>query len=739
MEKPNPLYIGDEDDPLSAPAVPRSPLAVQRLPDQQQCAFQQAERDFSNVQGANSTIPDSVLNKSLQGPNPLNFAADALQGAPKSSDEPQMQLPGVPTGLLLLDDLADVEDDEVREEDIQADALLTAAAQMQPIPLDHSNRSELEQRQALQDAVNTLNPGANDPTLRLPTPLVATAERPQTASNPVLSCCSVCGWSFEGDHTKRQAGLDRNHRFMEANHYIGEFVLKNHHDEGSLMFEWDDMQTPFEKESKNSKKPKDAEPRHTRELFHGKDEWLPLDNRFTVPRCPDLKATPQHFETERIIPHGMGKMCISRKVKGAGGIERYEREMCEGEFKGGKLHGFACYWYSNGDRYEDWFKDGEPDEDCCVNRGTGVYFYKNGDKYQGMYKEIHGPRHGQGTYWYANGDVYTGQFRDDRRHGHGVQWYIQEGERYDGEWAMGEMHGKGTFFFGSGRVEYGIYSNGDNKGYSVRWSADRETAWLVLDGKNHGEIPLNDASTRAQSMGHPRDPPKPAHGTVKFRYPDGASYSGEVVHGKLEGHGTYIFPSGNRYTGEFKAGKKEGIGNMFYTDGNTFEGQFQKDRKEGEGVFRYAGGDHYIGEFSNDRRHGHGFYWYANGAVQQSRYQVGNPVGQGVWWSGDRMKAARLLDGQLVQRQGLGEAAALAVKLGFPPVPEPQELFLRHQDSRSFAYSDKTEKRTQKLPPSYGEEAMPALPPPSSGPQQAFQTEAATMETGLVVFGLAPQ
>jgi hypothetical protein len=101
------------------------------------------------------------------------------------------------------------------------------------------------------------------------------------------------------------------------------------------------------------------------------------------------------------------------------------------------------------------------------------------------------------------------------------------------------------------------------------------------------------------------------------------------------------------------------------------------------------------------------------------------------------MKAARLLDGRLVQRQGLGEAAALAVKLGFPPVPEPQELFLQHQDSRSFAYSDKTQKNRslKTLPPSYGEEAMPKLPPPSSGPQQAFQTEAATMDTGLVVFG----
>jgi hypothetical protein len=300
---------------------------------------------------------------------------------------------------------------------------------------------------------------------------------------------------------------------------------------------------------------------------------------------------------------------------------------------------------------------------------------------------------------------------------------------------MGEMHGKGTFFFGSGKVEYGIYTNGDYAGHSIRWSADRKIAWIFENSRNKGEITPAEASQLSQKMGHPPDPPPPANGRATFRYPDGASYNGEVNQGTLEGEGTYIFASKNRYVGQFKAGKKEGKGNMLYTDGNTFEGQFKNDRKNGEGVFRYAGGDHYVGQFFNDRRDGHGFYWYANGAVQQSRYHVGMPVGQGLWWSADRMKAARLQDGKLVQQQGLGEAAALAVKLGFPPVQSPEE---HYAESRSF-FSDKTQRKTpkkSKLPPPFGEEVMPQLPPPASG--QAFQTEPPTMETGMLVFPLAP-
>jgi hypothetical protein len=297
------------------------------------------------------------------------------------------------------------------------------------------------------------------------------------------------------------------------------------------------------------------------------------------------------------------------------------------------------------------------------------------------------------------------------------------------------MEGKGTFFFGSGKVEYGIYFNGEHKGASVRWSADRQTAWVFEQGKNRGQVDLGTASLRAEEMGHPRDPPKAADGEATFRYPDGSVYKGEVSHGTLEGKGVYIFPSGNRYVGEFKAGKKEGIGSVFYTDGNKFEGQFRNDLKEGHGLFTYAGGDHYEGQFFNDRREGHGLYWYANGAVQQSEYKVGMPVGQGVWWSADRMKAARLQEGRLIEKQGLGEAAVLAAKLNFPPVPTPEEHFKQvgHKLDRS-ASSEKTQKI---LPPPFSEEVMPQLPPiPTAG--QVFQTEAATMETGLVVFGLAP-
>lgn len=311
------------------------------------------------------------------------------------------------------------------------------------------------------------------------------------------------------------------------------------------------------------------------------------------------------------------------------------------------------------------------------------------------------------------------------------------------------MHGIGCFFFGSGKVEYSNYFNGEITGKSIRWSADRRTAWLMEHGKRQQNIDLGAACKIAESMGHPRDPPPAANGLATYRYPDGSAYHGEVVHGVIHGNGTYVFPSGSRYVGQFEANRKNGIGIMHYVDGNTFEGQFREDMKEGGGVFKYAGGDHYVGDFRADHRDGFGFYWYADAAISCNYYQAGMPRGQGVWWSGDRMKAARLQDGRLVQQLGLGEALALSVKLKFPTVPPaeeypgPKENVFDFQGSRSLVLSDKSDKtqaRSPKaLPPPFSEEVMPHLPPPSSVPQQAFQTEAPTMETGIVVFGLAPE
>ena len=45
----------------------------------------------------------------------------------------------------------------------------------------------------------------------------------------------------------------------------------------------------------------------------------------------------------------------------------------------------------------------------CVN-GQGIFTYSNGEKYEGEWKD--GEKNGQGTYTFPNGDKYVGEYKD---------------------------------------------------------------------------------------------------------------------------------------------------------------------------------------------------------------------------------------------------------------------------------------------------------------------------------------
>jgi hypothetical protein len=58
--------------------------------------------------------------------------------------------------------------------------------------------------------------------------------------------------------------------------------------------------------------------------------------------------------------------------------------------------------------------------------------------------------------------------------------------------------------------------------------------------------------------------------------PDGFTYVGEWVDGRMEGKGIATFPNGDVYEGSFVDGKREGQGILRYAAGEQSQGEWTK-------------------------------------------------------------------------------------------------------------------------------------------------------------------
>ena len=150
-------------------------------------------------------------------------------------------------------------------------------------------------------------------------------------------------------------------------------------------------------------------------------------------------------------------------------------------------------------------------------------------------------------------------------------------------------------------------------GSGVHWSADRQTAWRLLDGAKVAEISLDEARALAARIGLPVPPPP------------GGSYVGE----------------------RNAAGGRDGRGTTTYPDHSVFDGQYK-----------------------NDMKHGAGTMTYANGVTDVANFREGHQVGEAVSWGALRRKAWRLRDGEAQDEISLDEARELMARIGLP-VPPP--------------------------------------------------------------------
>lgn len=150
-------------------------------------------------------------------------------------------------------------------------------------------------------------------------------------------------------------------------------------------------------------------------------------------------------QADQNIPHGKG-------------IVKYiNKDDFQGEFLNGTAFGKGIYYYDSGDLYEGEFYEDK-------KNGMGKETYINGDFYHGKFKM--GEKFGRGKYTYKNGSCYNGQFKGDKRNGLGI-FKTNLGDYYIGDWVDNFMDGKGKLTKSDGQVYEGGFKSGYYQGVGV--------------------------------------------------------------------------------------------------------------------------------------------------------------------------------------------------------------------------------------------------------------------------------
>ena len=131
----------------------------------------------------------------------------------------------------------------------------------------------------------------------------------------------------------------------------------------------------------------------------------------------------------------------------------------------GKKEGKGIYFYTNGCKYEGYFKNDK-------KNGTGIFYYNNGDKYEGNFEE--GNYEGKGIFYFNNGDRYEGNFEKNKYSGKG-KYHYHNGDIFDGYWMDDKKYGEGIYFYKNGDKIIGKYYNGKPYGVHIK---------RCIDGKN---------------------------------------------------------------------------------------------------------------------------------------------------------------------------------------------------------------------------------------------------------------
>lgn len=227
--------------------------------------------------------------------------------------------------------------------------------------------------------------------------------------------------------------------------------------------------------------------------------------------------------------------------------------------------------------------------------------------------------------------IYDGELKNGLPTGYGIL-HCDDGDRYEGEFALGRFNGYGKSIRENGDIRYeGDYKAGlfNNQGTYYYLSMDKQGRKYYKGGFVNGK--------RA--------------GKGELVWNNGTVYIGNFVDNEMSGSGIMKWPNGDVYEGEFKAGKRNGIGKYTSATGSMYKGSWLDGKRCGKGVITHPNGESfdclwqndvavtgkiklfssqscvYHGEIRDGKKDGFGISYFEDGSIQYEGEWKNN-----LWW-----------------------------------------------------------------------------------------------------------
>lgn len=185
------------------------------------------------------------------------------------------------------------------------------------------------------------------------------------------------------------------------------------------------------------------------------------------------------------------------------------------------------------------------------------------------------------------GALYAGEFRLGEKHGHGRE--VTNVGVYEGEFAHDTRCGVGKLVYGKGTTCWGTFAPAAARRYVYGKKAKgRECTPSLLNGDS-----FRQGAEHGEQM--------------RIQFPDGATYDGEMIDGRICGFGRYVSSTGVVEEGSFTNGVLTGEScRREFPNGAVESGTFVDGQLHGRGRVRDKSGDEYDGFFEHGVRQGRG-------------------------------------------------------------------------------------------------------------------------------------